>query len=72
MCRGRDVSRGIEGSAISHGAEPRVDLATQAEPLNQALVAFFIFTDQVIEQATALTDHQEQSPAGAVVLMVIF
>jgi hypothetical protein len=45
-------------------------LASQAEALDQALVACRVFSVEVVQQAPALTDHSEQSAAGVVVLLV--
>src|SRR5436190_8122436 len=45
-------------------------LATQAQLLDQALVALDVLALEVIEQAAAAVDHHQQAAAAVVVLLV--
>ncbi len=47
-----------------------VELATQAQALDQCLVTRGIFLLEIAEQAATLVDHHQQTAAGVMILLV--
>src|SRR5699024_12779050 len=54
-----------------HGSEPAIRSAAQAETLDQRPVALDLGLPQVLEQATTLTDQEQQATTRVVVVLVL-
>ena len=52
------------------GQRPPEELAAQAEALDQLLVATEFRAAEIVQQAAALADHDDQAAAGVVVALV--
>src|SRR5699024_1110123 len=65
-CRARMTNR-----PGPHGSEPAIRSAAQAETLDQRPVALDLGLPQVLEQATTLTDQEQQATTRVVVVLVL-
>ena len=59
------IKKGGRPTALSY------DLLTQAELCNDCTIPVDVLLGEVVEKASALTDHHEKAAAGVVVLLML-